>query len=88
MVKPISTENKTSLEVNIIPKLKEYNNLTLSEGDTLVMYVNSEKWDINEAQALFNQVEKAFPRNNIFVPFNLLTNSFNISVVPNPTSPR
>lgn len=37
MVKPISTENKTSLEVNIIPKLKEYNNLTLSEGDTLVI---------------------------------------------------
>lgn len=70
MVKPISIENKTSLEVNIIPKLKEYNNLTLSEGDTLVMYVNSEKWDINEAQALFNQVEKAFPRNNILLMFD------------------
>ena len=70
MVKSISTENEISLEINIIPKLKEYNNLILSEGDTLDMYVNSEKWDINEAQALFNQVEKVFPRNNILLMFD------------------
>lgn len=70
MVKSISTENEISLEVNIIPKLKEYNNLILSEGDTLVMYVDSEKLGVNEAQALFNQVEKAFPRNNILLMFD------------------
>ena len=34
------------------------------------MYVDSEKWDINEAQALFNQVEKVFPRNNILLMFD------------------
>lgn len=70
MVKSISTENEISLEVNIIPKLKEYNNLILSEGDTLVMYVNSEKLGVNEARALFNQVEKAFPHNNILLMFD------------------
>ena len=70
MVKSISTENEILLEVNIIPKLKEYNNLILSEGDTLVMYVDSEKLGVNEAQTLFNQVEKAFPRNNILLMFD------------------
>ena len=71
MIKTIEDiQKKTSIEVQIIPKLKEFNELSLSPGDTLVVFIDREKWDIGNAQDFYDLLQKAFPHNNICILFD------------------
>lgn len=72
MIKSIEDINKhfEGVEFQIIPKLKEFNELSLSPGDTLVAFVDREKWTIDNAQEFYNFFQKAFPHNNICVLFD------------------
>ncbi len=69
MIKYIQ-EKGEPVEVTIIPKLVPHNELTLSPGDTLVAFIDSEKWDMNDAQQFYNLLEKTFPYNSICIMFD------------------
>lgn len=43
-----------TIKTQIIPKLKEFNGLSLFLGDTLVAFVDSEKWDVNNIEEFCN----------------------------------
>ena len=68
-------EKDTSLktvDVSIIPRLKEFNEITLSKGDTLVVYWDFERYPLDMAQDFFNIIQKAFPENQVlFVPIEV-----------------
>lgn len=68
-------ENDTSLktvDVSIIPRLKKFNEITLSRGDTLVVYWDFERYPLDTAQDFFNIIQKAFPENQVlFVPIEV-----------------
>lgn len=72
MIEKIEKEKEYNIPVNvqIIPKLKEFNEVTLSPGDTLVAFVDHEIWDIENAQEFYNLLQKTFPNNNICVLFD------------------
>ena len=72
MVKTIEDIQEYSdiIEIQIIPKLKEFNELSLSPGDTLVAFVDHEKWTMDNAQEFYNLLQKAFPHNNICILFD------------------
>ena len=68
-------ENDTPLktvDVSIIPRLKKFNEMTLSRGDTLVVYWDFERYPLDMAQDFFNVIQKAFPENQVlFVPIEV-----------------
>lgn len=61
--------NEVEMEVTIIPKLKACNLISLSSGDTIVIQIDDEKWDLDNAQEFYKLFEKNFPNNNIMVMF-------------------
>lgn len=62
-------EDFENVEVSIVPKLKEFNELTLSIGDTLVVYWDFLNYPMGEAEEFFHIVQKAFPNNSVlFLP--------------------
>lgn len=69
MVKYIQ-EKGESVAVNIIPKLTPHSEMFLSPGDTLVAFVDHEKWGIEEAQEFYKLLEHSFPNNNICIMFD------------------
>lgn len=69
MIKYIQ-EKGEPVEVNIIPKLSPHCEISLSPGDTLVAFIDSEKWDMNDAQQFYNLLEKTFPYNSICIMFD------------------
>lgn len=69
------------VEVQIIPKLKETNEISLSKGDTLVVYLPEEamEMDCDAMQDLSDMFDKMFPNNQIlFLPYN-----FKLGVIKN-----
>lgn len=65
-----SFEDFEHVEVSIIPKLREFNELTLSKGDTLVIYWDFINYPMKVAEEFFNIIQKkAFPNNSVlFLP--------------------
>ena len=69
MIQEISSIEQKEIEYTIIPKLTEWNEVTLSPGDTLIML-----WDFNEFNAddlneFHKVVSSVFPNNQIlFIP--------------------
>ena len=62
-------KNEKEFIYSIIPKLKEFNELSLTHGDTLVVYWDFEKYPLDEASEFFKIVQKAFPHNQVlFLP--------------------
>ena len=62
-------EDFEKVEVSIIPKLREFNELTLSTGDTLVIYWDFINYPTEMAEEFFHIVQKAFPNNSVlFLP--------------------
>jgi hypothetical protein len=52
--------------------LKNFNEITLSRGDTLVVYWDFERYPLDMAQDFFNIIQKAFPENQVlFVPIEV-----------------
>jgi hypothetical protein len=70
LVHKIEDVAREEIEVSIIPKLKPCNEISLGEGDTLVGVVDSEKWDIDDAQQFYKLLNQAFPNNNILMIFD------------------
>lgn len=68
MIKGI--DNTEQIEVTIIPKLKEFNELSLSPGDTLVVFLDRNKWDIDQAQEINKLLKFSFPKNNICIMYD------------------
>lgn len=69
MIQEISSIEQKEIEYTIIPKLTEWNEVTLNSGDTLIML-----WDFNEFNAddlneFHKAVSSVFPNNQIlFIP--------------------
>ena len=69
MIQEISSIEQKEIEYTIIPKLTEWNEVTLSPGDTLIML-----WDFNEFNAddlneFHKAVSSVFPNNQVlFIP--------------------
>mgnify|MGYP003293586577 CR=1 FL=1 len=62
-------EDFEKVEVSIIPRLREFNELTLSTGDTLVIYWDFINYPMEMAEEFFRIVQKAFPNNSVlFLP--------------------
>ena len=59
-----------NIEFEILSKLNTTNEISLRPGDTLVAKLDQEKWDLNDAEAIYKILEKAFPKNQILVLFN------------------
>ena len=59
-----------NIEFEILPKLNTINEISLRPGDTLVAKLDQEKWDINDAESIYNILAKTFPKNQILVLFN------------------
>lgn len=48
----------------------EYGALTLKPNDTLVVKINQDFFDIDEAQQLCEMIKQSFPKNSILCIFN------------------
>ncbi len=57
------------VEISIIPKLKECNSITLCPGDTLLVHVDHEQWNLDAVQEFHKLFSQAFPNNNVMVTF-------------------
>lgn len=69
MIKSIQ-EKGEPVTINIIPKLTPCNEISLSPGDTLVAFIDSQKWDMEDAQQFYNLLKKTFPYNSICIMFD------------------
>ena len=64
--------NEQEVEVHIIPKLipsLDTCNIDLNDGDTLVLTVDPDIWDIDTAQEFFKLFQSVFPRNKIMIVY-------------------
>ena len=62
-------KNSKEVKYSIIPRLKRYSEITLSRGDTLIIYWDFAKYPMDEAEHFFQILQKAFPDNQvIFMP--------------------
>ena len=53
MIDTIENMNSTKLEVQIVPKLREFNFLSLEPGDTLVAYYDRNHYTMDEVQNIY-----------------------------------
>lgn len=58
---------EVNIEYSIIPKLKEVKEISLIEGDTLVMYMDMEQYDLNDMLRWYEVLKKMFPLNDIML---------------------
>ena len=72
-------KNEKEFEYSIIPKLKEFNELSLTHGDVLVVYWDFEKYPLDEAFEFFKIIQKAFPYNQVL----LLPSGSKLEVIKN-----
>ena len=69
MIQEISSIKQKEIEYTIIPKLTEWNEITLNPGDTLVMLWDFDKFNPNDLDQFHKIVSKAFPDNQVlFIP--------------------
>jgi hypothetical protein len=61
--------NEKEVEITIVPKLRRCNSISLSPGDTLLVHVDQDIWDLDAAQNFYDLFSKSFPNNNIVVTF-------------------
>ncbi len=55
------------MEITIIPKLKAPLDYELSPGDTIVGYVDFDKYGLDGAEEFYKLLSKAFPNNSIVI---------------------
>ena len=53
------------IDIQIIPKLKDFNIVTLNPGDTLVAYYNKKHYTLNDVHEIYELLHNTFPNNNI-----------------------
>ena len=69
MIQEISSIKQKEIEYTIIPKLTEWNEITLNPGDTLVMLWDFEEFDVDDLNQFHKIVSKVLPDNQIlFIP--------------------
>ena len=65
----IQSIKQKKIEYAIIPKLTEWNQITLNPGDTLIMLWDFEEFDADDLDQFHKIVSKVFPNNQIlFIP--------------------
>lgn len=79
--KEMKEKERLEAEVQVIPKLKETNEISLSKGDTLVVYLPEEAMDsdVDELQEISDMFDKMFPNNQVL----FLPNTFKLGVIKN-----
>lgn len=45
-------------------------NLRIKDGDVVLLKIDNDKWDLNEAQTIASLVQKCLPYNTLIVLFN------------------
>lgn len=60
-------DKKVNIEYSIIPKLKSVKEISLTEGDTLVMYIDMVQYDLDDMQKWYKVLEEMFPKNDIML---------------------
>ena len=55
------------IQISIIPKLVQHNELILAREDTVVLYVDFNKYSMDTAQEFYKLLEKVFPQNQILI---------------------
>lgn len=69
MIDKFCEDGVVEIEHSIIPKLKSFNEITLKQGDTLIIYWDFDKYPMEIAKDFFKVIEKVFPENQIlFIP--------------------
>lgn len=63
----IKDNMKVNIEYSIIPKLKKIKEISLTEGDPLVMCIDMEQYDLDDMQKWYKVLEEMFPKNNIML---------------------
>ena len=58
------------MEVSIIPKLKNFNEVSIQDGDTLIAFVDTEKFTIDNSQQILHVLKETFPKATICCLFN------------------
>jgi hypothetical protein len=58
------------VKFEILPQLNTVNEISLRPGDTLVVKLDQEKWDVEGAEIIYEVLAKAFPKNQILVLFD------------------
>lgn len=56
--------NKFEIEPDII-----ISKLDIKDGDTILMIIDTDKWDVTRAAEMLHTYEEIFPNNNIVITF-------------------
>ena len=56
--------NQIDIEPGVIIK-----KLDIKDGDTILITIDIDKWDVDEAYEIYKMVVKVFPNNNIITTF-------------------
>ena len=56
--------NQIDIEPGVIIK-----KLDIKDGDTIIITIDIDKWDVDEAYEIYKMVAKVFPNNNIVTTF-------------------
>lgn len=70
MVQSFDVQSFDDVKFEILPQLNTVNEISLRPGDTLVAKLDQEKWDLNNAEVIYEILAKAFPKNQILVLFD------------------
>ncbi len=55
----------TVIEYTVLPIKKENFDISISNKDTIIIFVDLKEMDIDEANVLFKKVEECFPENKV-----------------------
>lgn len=62
-----SKQKSVDISISLIPELREYLEYKVSEGDTIVCFINTDKYDMEDSQFFYNLIESVFPNNQILI---------------------
>lgn len=67
MVEKIVDNNSQCVKCTIIPQLHKHNEISLKRGDTLVVHIPFDTYDLDSANVIYEMFAKAFPYNQVIV---------------------
>lgn len=68
MIQAFDNEQKSvDISVSLIPELKKYLEHRLSKGDTIVCFIDTDKYDMEDSQFFYDLIESVFPNNQILI---------------------
>lgn len=58
---------KEKVEICIIPELKAYMEHSLSKGDTIVCFIDMDKYNLDDQQQFYKLITAVFPDNQVLI---------------------